>query len=84
MTVFDPATNAIDTDNFRFMPPDKNFDLSFRFGINREFARNLVKRWQRYIYKESRSNYSRKPMQGCWLTTLLRDKAFPVKSVKLY
>jgi hypothetical protein len=34
MTVFEPATNAIDTDSFRFIPPDKNFDFSFRFGIN--------------------------------------------------
>jgi hypothetical protein len=34
MTVFDPATNAIDTDSLRFIPPDKNFERSFRFGIN--------------------------------------------------
>lgn len=44
ITVLEPATNAMETDNFLFIPPDKYLDFSFRLERSPDSARNLFKK----------------------------------------
>ena len=44
MTVLEPATKAMATDNFLFIPPDKYFDLSFLFDNSPVSVRNLLRK----------------------------------------